>query len=95
MIGHGGTLSKCSKTLYYKNFLETCFVKTCRQMTCIRALVMSAYKVIHCLISQPKHMLWVLKRTVTMRRFFLAPNYRLKLMCKKILTILRSKTVFI
>ena len=29
MIGHGGggTLSKCSKTLYYKNLLETYFVK--------------------------------------------------------------------
>ena len=25
------------------------------------------------LISQPKHMLWVLKRTVSMRRFFSAP----------------------
>ena len=52
-------------------------------MACIRALVMSAYKVINCLISQPKHMLWVLKRTVAMRRFFWAPNYRLNLMCKK------------
>ena len=30
MIGHGGggTLSKCSKTLLYKTFLETYFVKT-------------------------------------------------------------------
>ena len=32
MIGHGGgggggTMSKCSKTLYYKTLLETCFVK--------------------------------------------------------------------
>ena len=44
---------------------------------------MSAYKVINFLISQPKHMLWVLKRTVAMRRLFLAPNYRLNLMCKK------------
>ena len=26
-------------------------------MACIRALVMSAYKVIYCLISQPKHVL--------------------------------------
>ena len=26
------------------------------------------------LISQPKHMLWVLKRTVSMRRFFQAPK---------------------
>ena len=31
------------------------------------------------LISQPKHMLWVLKRTVSMRRFFWAPKaYMLK-----------------
>ena len=31
MIGHGGgTQSKCSKTLQYKNILETYFVKTCR-----------------------------------------------------------------
>ena len=28
--GWGGTLSKCAKTLYYKNLLETYFVKTCR-----------------------------------------------------------------
>ena len=42
--GGGRTLSKCSKTLYYKNLLETYFVKTCRLIsTCnIRALVMSA-----------------------------------------------------
>ena len=42
-------------------------------MSCIRALVMIAYQVINGLISQPKHMLWVLKRTVAMRRFFKAP----------------------
>ena len=34
MIGHGGggggTMSNCSKTLYYKYLLETYFVKTCR-----------------------------------------------------------------
>ena len=52
-------------------------------MACIRALVKSAYKVINCLISQPKHMMWVLKRTVAIRRFFSAPNYRINLMCKK------------
>ena len=51
-------------------------------MACNRALVMRAYKVINCLISQPKHMFWVLKSAVSMRRFFfLAPNYRLNLMC--------------
>ena len=35
-----------------------------------RPLVKSAYKKINFLISHPKHMLWVLKRTVSMRRFF-------------------------
>ena len=75
MIGHGGggTLSKCSKTLYYKNILETYFVKPVGKyqfaMASIRDLVKSAYKVITYPISQPKHMLWVLKRTVSMRRF--------------------------
>ena len=63
-------------------------------MACIWASVMSAYKVINCLISQPKYMFWVLTRTVSMRRFFEAQNYR-NLLCTKILTILRSKTVFI
>ena len=35
-----------------------------------RPLGKSAYQKINFLISQPKHMLWVLKRTVSMRRFF-------------------------
>ena len=89
----GGTLSKCSKTLYYKKLLETYkpVGKYQFAMACIRALVMSAYKVINCLISQPKHMLWVHKRTVSMRRFFGAPNYRLNMICMKVLTILPQK----
>ena len=33
---------------------------------------------INILISQPKHMLWVLKRTVSMRRFFLAHKTNVK-----------------
>ena len=40
----------------------------------IRPLVKSAYQIFNFLISQSKHMLWVLKRTVSMRRFFLAPK---------------------
>ena len=44
----------------------------------IRTLVKSAYKKINFLISQPKHMLWVLKRTVSMRRFFEAPKTHVK-----------------
>ena len=39
-----------------------------------RTLVMSAYQKNNFLISKPKHTLWVLKRTVSMRRFFWAPN---------------------
>ena len=35
-----------------------------------RPLVKSAYQNITFLISQSKHMLWVLKRTVSVRRFF-------------------------
>ena len=39
-------------------------------MACIRALVMIAYQVINCLISQPKHTLWILKRTVAISGSF-------------------------
>ena len=35
-------------------------------------------------------MLWVLKRTVSMRRFFWAPKHMFKMMDKKIIAILRS-----
>ena len=35
-----------------------------------RPLVKNAYQNINFLISQPKHTLWVLQRTVSMRRFF-------------------------
>ena len=38
---------------------------------------MIEYQVINRLIFQPKHMLWVLKRTVGMRRFFQASNLNL------------------
>ena len=37
------------------------------------------FKIVHFfLISQPKHMLWVLKRTVSMRRFFCEPKTNVK-----------------
>ena len=39
-----------------------------------RPLVKSAYQKNNFLISQLKHMLWVLKRTVSMRPFFGAPK---------------------
>ena len=35
---------------------------------------MSAYQKINFLISQPKHMLWVLIRTFSMRRLFWSPK---------------------
>ena len=40
-------------------------------------------------------MLWVLKRTISMRRFFWAPKHMLKLMGKKIFTFLRWKILLI
>ena len=67
-------MSKCSKTIYFIGKYQF-------TMACIRALVMSVYKITICLISQPKHFLWVLIKPV------LIPNYRLNLMCMKILTI--------
>ena len=75
MIGQGG--ERC------QNAQKQCIIKTYQElilckpvgkyqftMACIRALVMIAYQVINCLISQPKLMLWVLKRTIAMRPFF-------------------------
>ena len=40
----------------------------------IRPLVNECVQKINFLISQPKHMLWVLKRTISMRWFFWAPK---------------------
>ena len=39
-----------------------------------RSLVKSAYQKNDFLISQPKHTLWVVKRTVSLRQFFWAPK---------------------
>ena len=76
MIGHegGGAIPNAQKQFIIKTYPELILYKPVGKyqftMTCIRALVMIAYQVIKCLISQPKHMLWVLKRIVAMRRFF-------------------------
>ena len=43
-----------------------------------RPLVKSVYGKITFLNSQPKHMLWVLKRTVSIRRSFEYPQHMLK-----------------
>ena len=48
--------------------LKMCF------MSITRPLDKSVYRKIIYFISHPKHMLWVLKRTVSMRRFFWAPK---------------------
>ena len=58
-----------------------------------RTLVKSAERKFNFLISQPKHMLWLLKRTISMRQFFWAQKHMLKLTGKKIFTFLRWKFV--
>ena len=56
---------------------------------------MDAYQVVNCLISQPKHIVGT-QKNVSMRGLFLARNYRLKQMIKKIfLKKISSKSVFI
>ena len=50
---------------------------------------MIEYHVVTSHIFQPKHMLWVLKRTVGMRRFFQASNYKLNPMSLKKKTLLQ------
>ena len=78
MIGHvGGGRERCQnaqKQFVIKTYAELILYKPVGKyhftMACIKALVMIAYRIIKCLISQPKHMLCVLKRTVAMRRFF-------------------------
>ena len=58
--GNPGDLSSHEQT--YKKVLISSIID--------RPLVKSAYQKNNFLISQPKHMLWVLKRTVSIRRFF-------------------------
>ena len=58
-------------------------------MTACRPSVKSVYQKCIFLISQPKHMLWVLRRTVSMRRSFEHQKHMLNLMGKKIFVILR------
>ena len=57
-----------------------------------RPLVKSVYQKIMFFIFQPKHILWVLKRTVGS---FEHPIHMLKLMDKKIFTIFHSKNFFL
>ena len=57
-----------------------------------RTLVKKVYQKNIFFISKLKHMLWVLKRTVSMRRFFWAPKHMLKLMGKKTFTKFTQKS---
>ena len=75
MIGHGGErCQNAQKQFIIKTYPELILCKPVGKyqftMACIRALVMIAYQVFNCLISQPKNILWVLKRTISMGRFF-------------------------
>ena len=87
--GVGGCCQNAQKQFIIKTYKELILYKPEGKYqftrTCIGALVMIVFQVINCLISQPNHRLWVLKRTVTnsMRQFFWAQNYRLNLMRKK------------
>ena len=45
-------------------------IKAVLESKFLRTLAKSAYRKTDFLISQSKHMLWVLKRTISMRRFF-------------------------
>ena len=74
MIGHGGWGGGGGRC---QNAPKQYIIKTYQVLILYKPLdiyndvcqgfsYVSAYQVINCLISQPKHMLWVLKRTVTM-----------------------------
>ena len=60
-----------------------------------RHLVKSAQQEINFLISQPKHMLWVLKRTIWLKGYFGHPQHMLIMTDKKIFTIVSRKRLFI
>ena len=75
MIGHGGErCQNAQKQFLIKTYKELILYKPVGKyhftMACIRALVMSVYQLTNYLISQSKHMLWVLISTVAMRWFF-------------------------
>ena len=65
--GGGGLCQNAQKQFIIKTEWELILYKPVGKyqftMTCIRALAMIAYQAINCLISRPKQMLWVLKRT--------------------------------
>ena len=65
----------CKKTTTKKQSIDS---SSSLAIAIIRPLGKNDKLKITFLISQPKHMLWVLKRTVSMRRFFRAPKTNAK-----------------
>ena len=79
---YNGPWDTRKKSLMVKKLSVTkwpCYIQIYVIIRC-RPLAKSAYQKTNFLISQPKHMLWVPKRTVSMRRFFWAPKNMFKLM---------------
>ena len=69
-------INPCHAEYFYVLHSTTSFIL----LTCsARTLVKSMYRKFNFLISQPKHMLWVFKRTVSLRWFFLAPKAYVKI----------------
>ena len=65
-------------------------------MAYIRALVMSAYKEINCLISQPKHYAVGTQKNRRNETVLLSTkDYTLNLMCKKILRFYAKNCVYL
>ena len=59
----------------------------CTMPDVFRAPDKSAYLETIFFISHPKHICWVLRRTISMSRYFLAPKHIFKLKGKEIITI--------
>ena len=68
IVADTSNVSASASSEYFYMYLSA---EKCRT---IRPPDQSAYLKIMCLISRQKHMLWVLKRTVSMIRFFWAPR---------------------
>ena len=77
-----------------KNVKDTCTLRGYISSRRIAKKFVNYYRVFF-LISQPKYMMWVLKRTASKDGSFEHPKRILKLMRKNTCTILSSKIVFI
>ena len=59
---------------HYLLLKKSLYISFIKYTVITRPLVKSAYQKYNFLVSKPKHMLWVLKRTLSMRPFFWAPK---------------------